>query len=213
MVAVIVGATGLVGNILLFKLISDPRISKIIAVGRRSLAVRDSKLNEVIVSDLQELTKVGDSLVGDLYFCCLGTTIKKAGSKENFAKIDRLAVIDFAKVALRHQAKSFVVISALGADRRSNVFYSRVKGEVEQGLIDLGLSHLVIFRPGLLMGERRELRIVETVAIKVISLLEGVLPGNIIRKFATEASVLAEHMLRSSFTFDDKVEIIEAMLV
>lgn len=116
MIAVIAGASGLVGSELLKLLLNDPTVTQVVAVGRRSPGVSSSKLKEVLVKDLSEFPAVADSLKGDVYFSCLGTTIKTAGSQEAFCKIDFQAIADFGLVAKQNGARAFVLISATGAD-------------------------------------------------------------------------------------------------
>lgn len=198
MIAVIAGATGLVGSLVLQRLIENPQFSKVISISRRSTGLQSSKLKEILISDLSEIQSRAKDLQGDAYFCCLGTTIKDAGSQAQFEKVDFLAVVDFAKVAKSHQAKSFQIVSAAGANSRSLVFYNRVKGKAEEALRDLGFQKLVIFQPGLLMGERKAFRRGEKIMISVFRKLDVVIPEKLGRNIMTETDILADHMIHSS---------------
>lgn len=115
MTAVIIGATGLTGSFLVRRLLDDPAITEVISVSRRSLNIANAKLTEVLVRNLAALPAVAAKLRGEIYFCCLGTTIGAAGSKENFTKVDYAAIVEFAKIAKGQDAKSFALVSAMGA--------------------------------------------------------------------------------------------------
>lgn len=194
MIAVIAGATGLVGTYLAKRLINDKKFTKVICVGRRASGLKDNKVQDIILGDLSEIKNAAHILKGDYYFCTLGTTIKSAGSKENFKKIDYQAIVDFAQIAKSHNAKCFSVISATGAKRTSTIFYNKVKGETEEELKELKLSRLLIFRPALLIGNRKEFRFAESMAIKMSKVISVFLPSKATKKFATQAKELAEVM-------------------
>src|ERR1700689_1938428 len=115
MIAALTGSTGLTGSVLVRRLLADAAITKVISVSRKPLQIAHAKLTEVLVSDLAQLASFEPLIRADLYFCCLGTTIAKAGSKENFEKIDHDAIVAFAKIAKAHDAKSFTLVSAMGA--------------------------------------------------------------------------------------------------
>src|ERR1035438_6925262 len=107
MIATLIGGTGLTGSFLLRQLLADSAITKVISVSRKSLNISNSKLTELLVSDLAELPSIESKMRGELYFCCLGTTIKTAGRKENFEKVDHAAIVAFAKIAKAPDAKTF----------------------------------------------------------------------------------------------------------
>lgn len=210
MIAVVAGGTGLVGSEVIRQLLKDARINQVTAVTRKSLGVEHAKLKEVFVSDLAELSKHEAGLRGDLYFCCLGTTIKKAGSQEAFRKIDHDGVLDFARVAKAAEAKSFVVISAMGANAESKIFYNRVKGEMERDLSALGFSSLTIFRPALLMGERKEFRLAEKVASAIAGPLSSILPKSVTKASLTDADVLAKRAVEEGISALDGIHVIKS---
>lgn len=195
MIAVIIGSTGLVGSALLKKLLADNEIQQVISVSRRPVLIDNKKLNEIIISDISELPNYQDELKGDIYFCCLGTTIKTAGSRKNFRKIDYEAIVNFGKIAKTNNAKSFVVVSAMGANPRSLFFYSRVKGDTEVALQKLGLVKLVIFRPSLLIGDRKEFRLGEEIADRITKTVSCLLPNQINKKLRTNVNVLVDKMI------------------
>src|SRR5580700_10619210 len=151
MIATLIGGTGLTGSFLVQQLLADPAIEKVVSISRRPLKIAHAKLAELFVSGLEQLPSMESKIRGDIYFCCLGTTIKAAGSKENFEKVDHDAIVEFARIAKAHDAESFTLVSAMSADTSSMVFYSQVKGRTENDVKALELRSLIIFRPGLLV--------------------------------------------------------------
>jgi uncharacterized protein YbjT (DUF2867 family) len=165
-VAWIAGASGLVGGYALDALLADPDFSAVISFGRRPSGRAHERLVER-TADFASLraSELGDVAAPDVALCALGTTIKKAGSKEAFRAVDHDAVLAFARAAKERGAKTFVVVTALGADKGSMAFYNRVKGEVEEALRAMEWPSLVIAQPSLLLGDRAESRPGERVAI------------------------------------------------
>lgn len=210
MIAVISGATGLVGSILIQKLLKDTRFEEVKSISRRSLKITSPKLTEIICSNFEELATKASELNGDIYYCCLGTTIKTAGSQEKFRKVDYDAVMEFARIAKLHNAQGFVVITAQGANPESRIFYNKVKGEVEESLKALGLKHLVIMRPGLLMGEREEHRRGEKALISVLHHVSHFLPGKIKKRAMTQVDTLAARMLEAGVQNSSGLNVINA---
>lgn len=210
MIAVIAGSTGLVGSLLISKLLTDKAITQVISVTRKSLGVNDPKLKEIILSDFSTLLDYKDELRGDVYFCTLGTTIKVAGSQDNFKKVDYDAIVNFGKVAQYNQAKSLTVISASMANAKSSIFYNKIKGETEQALISMNLNRLILLRPGLLIGERSEKRAGEEFAIQIMNILSPILPAKIERRMATTIEALASRMLKEGQNPASKIKIINA---
>ena len=159
----IAGATGLTGGTVLDLAREDERYSQIILLVRRSLGINHAKVREMIV-DFEHLAGVESDIIVDDVVIALGTTIGKAGSKAAFEKVDLHAVTATAEWALRHGAKQCALVSSVGADADSGNFYLRTKGRAESHLQSLGFQKLVIFRPGLLLGERQEFRLGERYA-------------------------------------------------
>lgn len=196
--ALIAGASGLVGGFLLRQLLAAPEYDRVVSVGRRRLDLEHPKLVQV-AADFAALEKLPEPLRGDDAFCCLGTTIRRAGSPAAFRAVDHGAVLAFAWAGRRGGARRFFLGSALGADPGSRVFYNRVKGETEEALRVLGFATLGIFRPSLLLGPRREFRPGERLGAIFAALLEPVLFGRLRRYRAIRAEVVARAMLRCSF--------------
>ncbi len=182
-----------------------------ISISRRSLNISNTKLTEVLISNLAQLPSMESKIPGVIYFCCLGTTIKTAGSKENFEKVDHAAVVDFAKIAKRYDAKSFALISAMGANPRSMFFYNQVKGRMENDVEALGLRSLIIFKPALLLGPRHEYRLGESIATKTLIPLSHLLPTRIRKSLSTEAEILATRMLAEGKAASEGVHVFRAM--
>ncbi|MTI21093.1 oxidoreductase [Fulvivirga sp. RKSG066] len=161
--AIIAGSTGLIGEELLQLLLDDPKYQKVIAISRRPLQHTSKKLMNVI-ADLESLDDHKTDLKGDDVFCCLGTTMKNAGSKEKFRAVDYEYPLKLAKITKDNGASQYLLISALGADKQSSVFYNKVKGEVEEAISGVNFQAYHIFRPSLLIGSREETRVGEGVA-------------------------------------------------
>lgn len=199
--ALIAGATGLVGGWLLRQLLAASEYDRVVAVGRRPVDLTHPKLVQV-TADFTALEQVTADLRCDDAFCCLGTTIKQAGSQAAFRAVDHAAVLAFAWTARRNGARRFFLVSSLGANARSRVFYNRIKGETEEALAVLGFPTLAIFRPSLLLGRREKLRLGERISEAVMWLAEPLLLGSLRKYRAIRAEVVARAMVRCSFGRD-----------
>lgn len=159
--ALLAGATGLVGGELLRRLLTSPRYARIVVLTRRPLPGAASAKLHSVVTDFEHLGSVREELAADHAFCALGTTIAKAGSRAAFRKVDHEYVLRVAQLARMQGARHFSVVSALGAGAGSPLFYSRVKGEVELALRQMGWPSLAILRPSVIAGQRAESRPLE----------------------------------------------------
>jgi uncharacterized protein YbjT (DUF2867 family) len=196
--ALIAGGSGLVGGFLLRQLLNTPEYDRVIAIGRRPPGLSHPRLVQV-TAEFNALDKVTADLRCQDAFCCLGTTIKKAGSREAFRAVDHAAVLAFAWTARRNGAERLFVVSSLGANSGSQFFYNRVKGETEEALEVLDFGTLGIFRPSLLLGPRAESRLGERVGAAVMWLADPLLLGSLRKYRAVEAEVVARAMVRCSF--------------
>jgi len=196
--ALLAGATGLVGRNLLDLLLAAPEYDRVITLGRRKFDLTHPKLEQVIVDFAVLDQGLGDRRCDDV-FCCLGTTIRQAGSRENFRTVDHAAVLALAWAAQRRGARRFFLVSALGADPDSRVFYNRVKGETEEALQVLGFPTLAIFQPSLLLGVRPQPRLGERLMAAGLWLLDPLLVGRFRKYRAIQAAAVARAMLRASF--------------
>lgn len=197
---VIAGATGLTGEHLLDRLLSEPTVARVLAPSRRPLASHPHLENPV-----GELDQLLPTLTGpvDTAFCCLGSTLKQAGSQEAFRAVDHDLVLAFARRARELGARHLVVISALGANAQSSVFYNRVKGETEEALKAMGWPQLTIARPSLLLGARREFRLGERLAAQLLRWLPGKYRG-------IDACALARALWRLALEEQNGVRVIES---
>lgn len=168
--ALIAGATGLVGKELLHLLLKGNVYEKVIALVRRPLELQHEKLVEVIC-DFNNLEAYEEVFQVDDVFCCLGTTIKKAKTQAAMYKIDVDYPVEMAKLAKKQGVHHFLLISSMNANPNSKIFYSRMKGELEQKIKTLKLPALSIIHPALLVGEREEFRLGEGAAIIIYKLL------------------------------------------
>ncbi len=172
--AIVLGANGLVGKELLKLLIIDSGYKTILVLGRNKPEVSHPKI-EFVTYNFNQPDKT--KLRGDVLFCCLGTTIKKAGSQDEFKKVDYDYVLQSAISAKENGTTSMVVISAMGANAASSIFYNRVKGQVERDLSAIGFESLIIVRPSLLLGKRKEFRLGELISQKIVSVINFLIPS------------------------------------
>jgi uncharacterized protein YbjT (DUF2867 family) len=202
--ALLFGATGLTGSHLLHRLAADQRYNKI-KVFARSEIHYDSDRIQVIRTRLEDIEKYSAAVSGDHLFCCLGTTIKKAGSRENFRKVDLEFPVNIAEIASRNKVPAFLVVSSVGADPGSRGFYLRVKGEMERALSAFEFTSLVILRPSMLLGKRKEFRLFEE-AGKVFMKGAGFIFRGRLRKYrAIEADTVAAAMIELANSRTGKV--------
>lgn len=161
--AILLGATGLTGHILLKLLLDDQRYGKIIVFGRNSCGLTHPKLTEYLVN-LFELEQYADTFVADEVFCCIGTTKAKTPDKDIYRQIDYGIPVAAAKLCKLNDIPTFLVISALGANPDSKIFYNRTKGKMEAAVLDEHIAHTYILRPSLILGKRTALRLGEHLA-------------------------------------------------
>jgi uncharacterized protein YbjT (DUF2867 family) len=182
--ALLVGTTGLIGSQLLELLLTDNDYDKVIAISRKPLDKIHPKL-ENLVCNLNELDSHLSSLKVDDIFCCLGTIMKNAKTKEAFRAVDYDAPVAIAKIAKANGAKKYLLISALGANKNSSVFYNQVKGEVEEAIAAVGFEIFHVFQPSLLTGPRKEQRSGEKAAQVFYKIFGFLIP----KKFAAIESI------------------------
>jgi uncharacterized protein YbjT (DUF2867 family) len=191
--ALIAGGSGLVGSHLILELLPSERYQKIISIGRSELPIKHEKLIQHIV-DFDNLDENESLVKADDIFCCLGTTIKKAGSKQNFYKVDFTYPYDLAHLCKKLGAQQYNLVTAMGAARKSAIYYNRVKGELEEKVMNMGYGALNIFRPSLLLGKRNEKRLGEDLAKAAYTLLKPILQGPLKKYRAIEGADVAAAM-------------------
>ncbi len=191
--ALIAGATGLVGNELLQQLIRGRQYHTISILSRHEVET-SSKRVETIIVDYDQLTDKQLPKIDDA-FCCLGTTMNKAGSKDAFRKVDHDYPLRVAEITRRKGAQQYLLVSAMGADESSYIFYNRVKGEVEAAIAKLGFESFHVFRPSMLLGERTETRIGEQIGQVVMQGMAPLMVGGLKKYQAIPAETVAEAMV------------------
>lgn len=195
-VAIVVGATGLVGTELTGMLLNDTRVEKVKTFVRRSSNLTHEKLEEHVV-DFGNIDSWRKLIEGDVLYSALGTTLKSAGSKEAQYYVDYSCQYEIAKFASLHGVPEYVLISSAGASPDSRIFYSRIKGELERDIKKLPFETIHILRPGILDGERAEIRTVEKLSVGLMKVLSRV-PG--LKKYEPiKASNVARAMVNATF--------------
>ena len=204
-IALVAGSTGLIGNQLVTLLLQDSNYSKVIALSRKPLSISNPKLENIIL-EADQLDNCHQQLMADDVFCCLGTTMKHARSKAAFRKVDFDYPLQLAKTLKQNGAQQFLLVSALGANKNSRIFYNQVKGEVEEAITSVGFSALHIFRPSLLLGPRKEQRSGEDAAKVFYKIFGFLIPkkyqGLESIKVARAMQVLAKETLSGKFVHE-----------
>ena len=191
--ALIAGATGLVGNELLQELVRGRQYHTISVLSRHEVETT-SKRVETIIVNYDALNDAQIPEVDDV-FCCLGTTMSKAGSKEAFRKVDYDYALRVAEITHRRGAQQYLLVSAMGADKSSYMFYSQVKGEVEEAIAKVGFDSFYVFRPSMLLGERTETRIGEQIGQVVMQGIAPLMVSGLKKYQAISAKTVAEAMV------------------
>ncbi|MDT0647382.1 NAD(P)H-binding protein [Zunongwangia sp. F260] len=174
--AIILGATGLTGGILLRKLLDDDRYGKIILFSRSSANLDHFKIEEHLV-DLFHLEEHADKFKADEVYCCIGTTKSKTPNDETYKKIDHGIPVTAAKLCEKNNIPCYLVVSAMGADAKSKIFYNRVKGKMEKDVLEFDIKKTYIFRPSLIAGDRDEKRTGEKIAKYALSFFKPLMIG------------------------------------
>ncbi|MEK3874977.1 oxidoreductase [Paenibacillus sp. FSL M7-0420] len=193
-IALVLGATGLVGSALTRDLLGG-NWDEVRVLVRRPLALEHPKLRQIQV-DWDRLEQYSEQFAG-VYavFCCLGTTIKQAGSQEQFERVDLEYPLAAAALAKEHNVKQFLAVSSMGASAKSRTFYSRTKGRTEEGLIAAGFHGLHLFRPSLLLGDRAEFRLGERAAAVLMKALDFAMAFKAAKFRAIPAATVARAMM------------------
>ncbi len=204
--AIIAGASGLVGTELLRKLIDSDHYRLIYILSRRSSGILHEKIKEFVI-DFEMIGQLEFNEPIDDVFCTLGTTLKKAGSREKFKMVDYGYVVALASLGKRCGASQFLVVSSMGANPDSSIFYNQVKGMTEQALINIEFEQLVILRPSLLLGERSEVRPAERLSAIFMKALNFMIPDNY---KAIPAEKVADSMLNLALRPTGSVKIVKS---
>lgn len=193
--ALIAGATGLIGKELLQFLLNSNEYDKVIAIVRRPVELDHTKLDERVV-DFDQLEQSKEIFAVDDVFCCLGTTIKKAKTKEAMWKIDVDYPVEIARLASSQGARKFLLVSSMNADSNSPIFYSKMKGKLEEEIKQIPFETTAIFRPSLLLGNREEFRLGERAAAAIFTKVPFLFAGPLKKFKAIEGRTVASAMYR-----------------
>jgi len=207
--ALVIGATGLIGKSVVNQLIQNEAYEKITIFVRKSSGFIHEKVEEIIVN-FDRLEEYEQYFQVDDVFSCLGTTIKIAKTKENFRKVDYDYSVKVAELASKATVQNFLLISSMGANSDSNIFYSKVKGEVERDVKKLHFTGLFIFRPSLLLGERKEVRIGEKVAEKISVIMPFLFTGPFKKYIPIKGETVAKAMINYALSGITGEQIIES---
>lgn len=205
--AIILGATGLTGSFILEKLINDDRYSTIKLFSRNKVKGTPSKVTQFI-GNLLELENFKTDFTADEVFCCIGTTSKKTPDKSLYKKIDLGIPVTAAKLCKMNDISAFLVVSALGADASSSIFYNRTKGEMEQAVLAKKIKKTHILQPSIIAGNRKEKRIGEKIGLLVINFLQPLFFGKLRKYTVTDAEDIATVMIHLANSKVTKTRII-----
>jgi uncharacterized protein YbjT (DUF2867 family) len=196
MKAIVIGATGLVGNLILKELLNDDDFSEVRIFVRKSAGIINPKLKE-IVNPLKDIIPMSAEIQGDVLFNALGTTIKQAGSKEEQQRIDRDLPVKFAKIASENGVRIMINVSSAGANINGG-FYLKTKAEMEKGTEEFFPGKAFHFRPGLLIGKRKDFRFFERIAFGVMKVIDPILVGSSKKYRSMPTDKLAKAMVNLS---------------
>jgi uncharacterized protein YbjT (DUF2867 family) len=192
--AILLGGTGLTGQLLLARLLADNSYTSIKLFSRKPSGISDPKIEE-FVGDMFQLEQHKDAFTGDVLFCCIGTTSAKTKDRAVYRAIDFGIPFAASKLAKENNIPTFMVISAMGANSKSNIFYNRTKGEMEQAVLTQNIAHTYILRPSLILGNRDEKRFGESLGAILLKLTDLFLIGRLKKYRAIEADCIAGAMI------------------
>jgi uncharacterized protein YbjT (DUF2867 family) len=207
--AIIIGATGLIGKELVKQILADNSFERVKVFVRRKIELTDPKLEQCII-DFDHVEKIADKISGDVVFCAIGTTIKTAGSQKEFAKVDYTYVLNFADAAKRNLVPRFVVVSSMGVKESGGNFYLTVKRDMENALKRVKFPSLIIVRPSMLLGNRKEFRPAETIGKILMKALGFLFIGKLKKYKAIEARKVARAMIALSKTEVEGISVFES---
>ncbi len=210
--ALIIGSTGLIGAHLKEEILGNPDYDTLTTLIRSHTQEEHEKLTEVKIDFDTLHINQNYFQVDDLYIC-LGTTRKKAGSKENFRKVDYGYVVEAARLGKENGVKRLAVVSAIGADEESSFFYNQVKGEMEKEVAELGIQSTYFFRPSLLLGERKELRLGEKVGEVLGRAVQPILRGRWEKYRSIHGKEVAKAMVKFLKNGRNGVHVVESDMI
>lgn len=207
--ALIIGSTGLIGSQLLDLLLESQDYEKVVTFVKRDTGKKHPKLTQHVI-DFDKPETFKQWIVGDDFFCTIGTTIKKAGSKEAFRKVDYEYPRQFAELALTNKVKQFLIISSLGADKSSGNFYLKTKGEIENFLKNCSFKSVSVLQPSLLLGDRKEFRLGEKIGAFFMQSFAFLFLGNLKKYKPIESKIVAKALIKIAQNNNKGYEIYES---
>ncbi len=204
--AILFGASGFIGSYLLDELLNSADYEKVTVVVRKNLNIDHPKL-KTLIGDYHSLPGLKADIIADEVFIALGTTRKKTPDKDEYYRVDHDYPVAAAKIAKEKGAKSVFVVTAVGANAQSNVFYIKTKGETERDIITLDFEHTHIFCPSMLMGNRKENRSLEKVVMKIWTVINPVFTGKLSRYRGIDGKDVARAMINAAKNQSEKVKI------
>lgn len=197
--ALVIGANGLVGMQCVNQLLEDDAYDEVRVLSRKYFYLEHPKLEKEII-EFNNLHQSWDLFKGDDMFYCLGTTMAKAKKRANFKKIEFDYAVNIAKIAHHNKVQQFLLVSAMGANPKSWIFYNRIKGELEEEIKKIGFKSLKIFRPALLLGKREEYRFTESISQNIFKVINFLMIGPLRSIKAVKAGDLAKAMIKVAHT-------------
>ncbi|MGM0836638.1 MAG: oxidoreductase [Bacillota bacterium] len=192
--ALILGSTGLIGSRLTNQILENSEYASVCTIVRRPTSIKHPKLKEIVIDFTRILDYIEEFHVDEV-FICLGTTRKQAGSKESFKKVDYDYVVETARLAKAQGVQRIAVVSAIGADSQSRFFYNKIKGQMEETVSSIGIPSTYFFRPSLLLGDRKEIRLGEKMGEWLGNAVQPILIGKLKKYRSIEAEKVAKAMV------------------
>jgi uncharacterized protein YbjT (DUF2867 family) len=205
--AIVYGASGLVGSYIVETLLNNTDYEQVIIVVRKELDIQHPKI-KTIIGDFNSLPEVAKDIQTDEVFIALGTTKKKTPDEKLYYQVDHDYPVLAAKLAKENGAKAVFLVSAIGANAKSSIFYTRTKGETEQDIINQNFDHTYIFRPSMILGDRKESRPIEKVFIGIFKFINPLFMGGMSKYKGIEARDIAKSMVNSAKQLNEKVKIL-----
>lgn len=197
--AIILGASGLTGGLVLQKLIEDERYDAIKLFSRSKIEGLPIKVKQFI-GDLLQLNQFKDDFTADEVYCCIGTTAKKTPNKTLYKKIDFGIPVAAAKLSKENDIPTFLVISAMGANKNSSVFYNKTKGEMEHNVLKQQIKKTFVLRPSLIGGDRQESRLLEKIGLVIFKVIQPLFIGKLKKYKIVNAEAIAQAMIHLANT-------------
>lgn len=207
--AILVGASGSIGTSLLQQLLADDNYTEVLVLVRKELGLQHAKLKQLVLN-FDEINKYAQEITGDTVFCCLGTTKSQTPGETVYKKIDYQYPLDVAWIAQTNGAESYHLVSAIGANKDSSIFYNRTKGEVERDLKAVPFKSICIYRPSILAGPRKEVRMGEGIMNALMRIINPLLTGRFKKYRSIKVEVVAKAMLKQSLTAEKGIFIYES---